>query len=234
MIYKTLLVIAAAIITMSSAVSCSDKKKKESSILPPPVPVEATDANSITFDEGNFDFASILDDDYKAAKGSLSIEEIQGNRMLKFTDSGDSFENGLIQKIRISMLELMTPENVAKVKSIEFDFYADATEQNLKADDGTMMKVPGWIGGGGGTMLPDGKTWYDFSEFSKNEYTYEFSGACHVKFQFLLVQPENRWTAEMEDPNFLIMRWGMKNDSNIYIDNLTFYDDNGNSIPLTI
>lgn len=230
---KTLSVTLSAILMMSIAVSCSDKNKKESS-LTPPAPVEASDSNSITFDEENFSFASVLEDDYKAASGSLSIEEIQGNKMLKFTDSGDSFENGLIQKIRISMLELMPPEDVAKVKSIEFDLYADAFEKNLKADDGTMMKVPGWIGGGGGTVLPDGETWYSFSEFSKNEYTYEFSEALHVKFQFLLAQPEKRWTADMEDPNFLIMRWGMKNDSNIYIDNLTFYDDNGNSMPLNI
>ncbi|MBQ2264814.1 MAG: hypothetical protein II341_05345 [Oscillospiraceae bacterium] len=32
--------------------------------------------------------------------------------------------------------------------------------------------------------------------------------------------------------NFLIMRWGIQNLSSMYIDNITFYDADGNSIPL--
>ena len=36
----------------------------------------------------------------------------------------------------------------------------------------------------------------------------------------------------MEDANFLIMRWGIANESDMYIDNIVFYDEDGKSIPL--
>ena len=36
----------------------------------------------------------------------------------------------------------------------------------------------------------------------------------------------------MEDANFLIMRWGLANESDMMIDNIVFYDADGNSIPL--
>ena len=118
--YRKLLSVVLAFCLVCSFSACNKKDKSEKEKPAPPAPVEATDENSITFDDGNFKFASILDSDYKAAKGSLSVEEVQGNPMLKFTDSGDSFKNDLIQKIRISMLPIMSPENIAKVDSIEF------------------------------------------------------------------------------------------------------------------
>ena len=37
----------------------------------------------------------------------------------------------------------------------------------------------------------------------------------------------------MEDANFLIMRWGIANESDMYIDNIVFYDEDGNSIPVS-
>jgi hypothetical protein len=229
--YKKLLSVLTAVSFICSLSACKKSEKKQPE---PPAPVEATDENSITFDEGKYDFASILDSDYKAAKGSLSIAEIQGNKMLKFTDSGETFKNDLIQKIRISMLPIMTPENIAKVSSIEFDLYADAVDDSLIAEDGSHLKVPGWIGGGGGTEVADEETWYSFAEFAATDYTHERSGACHVKFQFFLTKSGKKWSAEMEDPNFLIMRWGAQNNSNIYVDNITFYDESGNSLPLII
>ncbi|MBE6860964.1 MAG: hypothetical protein E7499_06730 [Ruminococcus sp.] len=232
--YRKLLSVVLAFCLVCSFSACNKKDKSEKEKPAPPAPVEATDENSITFDDGNFKFASILDSDYKAAKGSLSVEEVQGNPMLKFTDSGDSFKNDLIQKIRISMLPIMSPENIAKVDSIEFDFYADAVDDSLVADDGSHLKVPGWIGGGGGTEIADEESWYSFAEFSATDYTNEMSGACHVKFKFFLAKSGKKWSAEMEDPNFLIMRWGLQNNSNIYVDNITFYDENGKSLPLNI
>ena len=37
----------------------------------------------------------------------------------------------------------------------------------------------------------------------------------------------------MEEVGLQIMRWGLQNVTSTYIDNITFYDEEGNSIPLT-
>ncbi|MDE5937131.1 MAG: hypothetical protein K2G83_06980, partial [Ruminococcus sp.] len=35
-----------------------------------------------------------------------------------------------------------------------------------------------------------------------------------------------------DESNFLIMRWGEENEGNFYIDNIIFYDENKNSLPI--
>lgn len=198
----------------------------------PPIPVEASDPNAVDFDDGDCSFAKIICDDDYSSDGSLSVESVQGNNMLKFTDSFIHDYDKQVQKIRINAAALLGCENLDKVRSIEFDLYADAVEELLVTENGEKVKAPGWIGGGGGTVTADKEKWYDFSEFSGGEYTYDFSGAVHVQFKFLLAASGQNWSNDMDDANFLIMRWGSQNKSNLYIDNIVFYDENGNSIPI--
>lgn len=198
----------------------------------PPVPAEADDENAVTFDDGIFSFAEIVCDDKEAADGELSVVEVQGNKMLKFTDSGNAALDVRVQKIRINAVQLLGGENLERVRKIEFDMYADASADLLQTEDGKNVKAPGWIGGGGGTVTADNEEWYDFGEFSGGEYTFDMSGAVHAEFKFLLADSGKKWSADMEDANFLIMRWGMQNESNLYIDNIVFYDEKGVSIPV--
>ena len=200
--------------------------------LIPPEPVEANDPNAVTFDNDDFSFAGVICDDDYAADGTLSISEWEGNKMLKFSDSKANPLEGRVQKISISAAPLIGQENLGKVRSIEFDLYADATDSLLKTDDAENVKAPGWIGGGGGTVTAKDGKWFDFKEFSGGEYNFEMSGACHAEFKFLAADGGMCWSNDMEDANFLIMRWGMKNESDIYIDNIVFYDADGKSIPL--
>ena len=132
---------------------------------------------------------------------------------------------------------LLAPEDLPKVRSIEFDIYADAVSENYKNQDGNMVKAPGTISAGGGTVTAkessDGEgTWYDFAEFQGGEYNCERSGAVHAQFKFLLAESGVCWAEDMDDANFLVMRWGSENESNLYIDNIVFYDENGQSIPV--
>lgn len=204
---------------------CSEKNE-------PPLPVESTDENSVDFDDGDFSFASIEKGDDSAC-GELSVEEIQGNKMLKFTDSGDTMENKRVQKIDINVRKLLGEDNLERVRRIEFDLYADAVDSLLVTENGERVKAAGWIGGGGG-MVDQNEKWYDFAEYSSGEYEYDFSGACHVVFEFLLADTGIKWSSDMEDDaHFLIMRWGLQNHSNTYVDNITFYDSDGKSIPLS-
>lgn len=197
----------------------------------PPVPVECSDPNGITFDDDDFSFAVIKADDPDSAQGELSVVEVQGNKMLKFTDSGTNFADGTVQKILFDGAKLLSAENLAKVRSIEMDVYADATAEDLKNEDGSMVKAPGWIGGGGGANMA-GDTWYDFSEWEGGEYNFEMSGAVHVEMKFLLAAGGRCWDETMDEATFQIMRWGAQNEGNMYVDNIVFLDEEGNSLPI--
>lgn len=197
----------------------------------PPVPTEADDPNAITFDDDDFSFASAKTEDDDSAQGELEIVEVQGNKMLRFTDSGTNAADGTVQKIQIDAAKLLSAENVAKVRSIELDIYADATAANFTNDDGESIQVPGWIGGGGGANVA-GDKWYQFSEWSGGEYNFEMSGAAHAEFKFILAAGGQCWDETMSEATFLVMRWGAQNEGNLYIDNIVFYDEDGNSLPI--
>ncbi len=196
------------------------------------------DPNAVTFDDGRFDFAVIVCDDDLSADGTLSVETVDGNAMLKFTDTKTNADNvgTIVQKLIIQAHKLLAPEDLDKVNSMKFDICAKAEGELLVGDDGTAMRVPGWIGGGGGTIAADEK-WYGFSDFSASsiqEYALERSDVYTVEFKFLLAGAGKKWDSTMEEANLQIMRWGIQNASSTYIDNLTFYDADGNSIPLTM
>lgn len=238
--YKNFIAGAMAFALAACAAGCSDKKDAGSDTVPvettteelvPPTPTEATDPNAITFDDGNFDFAFAKTEDKDCAKGELSVAELMGNKMLKFTDDNSVPLEGKVQKIGISVTKLLGSKGAAKVRRIEFDMYAEATADHLKTNDADNVRAPGWIGGGGGTVTAQEK-WYDFQDFSGGEYNFEASGAVHAQFKFLLADSGQCWTEDMEDANFLIMRWGVANESDMYIDNIVFYDEDGNSIPI--
>lgn len=196
------------------------------------------DVNAVTFDEVGADIASLVADDETAVDGTLTIETIDGNNLLKLTDNTTTADNleTAVQKIRFDVTRLLAPEQLELVNSIAFDVYAEAKDAVFVNDDGENVRVPGWIGGGGGTETCDGK-WYGFTDFSAsgvNEYDLERSDGYHVTFKFLLAASGRKWDAEMTEPYFQLMRWGMQNISDLYIDNIMFLDDEGNSIPLTL
>ena len=264
--YKNLIAGALAFSLAACAAGCSDKKSSSSSEptsaastessstsaassdttettettteeFLPPAPAAASDPNTVTFDDDDFAFAAVISSDKECAAGTLSVVEVQGNKMLKFTDDMTVPQTGKVQKIEIHPAPLIGQANLGKVRRIEFDVYADATAANYTNKDGEQTQVPGTISCGGGTVTAEtdseGKgKWYDFAEFSGGEYDFDFSGAVHGTFKFLLADSGQCWNEKMEDANFLIMRWGIENDSNFYIDNIVFYDGDGKSLPI--
>lgn len=227
---------AACFILCFFSCGCGKGSEKEKKLVPPP-PAECDDPNAVTFDDGCFSFVSVINDDKQAAKGDLSVTEIENNKMLKFTDDLTVPAESKVQKLSINAARLLAPEDLAKVRSIEFDLYADAVSENYTNQDGDKVKAPGTICAGGGTVTAkengDGKgIWYDFAEFEGGEYNCERSGAIHAQFKFLLADSGLCWDETMDDANFLVMRWGSENDSNLYIDNIVFYDENDQSIPV--
>ena len=205
---------------------------------PTNAPLPEADPNACTFDEVGADVAVLVVDDKQAVNGTLSIEEIDGNKMLKLTDETSNADNfsDAVQKIRFDVSKLLAQDQLELVDRIEFDLYAEARDTLYVNEDGENMLAPGWIGGGGGTECSDGK-WYGFADFSGSniqEYWLPRTDACHVTFKFLLAASGKKWDNTMTQPYLQIMRWGIGNISDTYIDNITFYDADGNSIPLTI
>lgn len=201
------------------------------------IPEEASDINAVTFDDSDFSFASVINDDGYSAHGKLSVTQVMGNSMLKFTDDMTVDSDGKVQKICINAAQLIGTEKLPEVRSIEFDAYADAVSDQYINQDGVNVQAVGTIciGGGSAISIEDsdgyGK-WYDFAEVQGGEYNLSMSGAVHGEFKFLLADTGYCWDEKMNDANFLIMRWGSENQSNLYIDNIVFYDENHNSIPL--
>lgn len=197
----------------------------------PPLPTECSDPNAVTFDDGDLSFAEIKPDDPDSAQGELNIVTVQGNPMLKFVDSGTNCADGTVQKINFDGKKLLNDENLAKVRSIEMDVYADATSDAFVNDDGENVKAPGWIGGGGGAYLPNGK-WYEFAKWEGGEYNFDMSGAVHVELKFLLADSGQCWDDSMTEATFQLMRWGAQNEGSLYVDNIVFKDADGISLPI--
>ena len=250
--YKRLIAGAMALAMAATAASCSNgSSSSESSSsssaaateapepvteapteeLLPPVPAEASDPNAVTFDSGVFPFATPKTVDDDSAQGQLEVVEVQGNKMLRFTDDGSNFANGTVQKIQIDAAMLLAAEDLPKVRTIELDAYADATADKLATEAADAVKAPGWIGGGGGANVA-GDKWYQFAEWDGGEYNFDMSGPAHVQFKFLMADGGQCWDETMSEATFLVMRWGAQNEGNFYIDNIVFYDADGNSLPV--
>lgn len=196
-----------------------------------PVPAECGDVNAVTFDDGDFSFAMVDTSGKDSADGELVIADVKGNKMLKFKDDGTNFADGTVQKIKIDAARLLSPENLAKVRSIEMDVYADATAKELITENGRNVKAPGWIGGGAGANVA-GDKWYKFGDWESGEYDFRMSGAVHLELKFLLAVKGQCWESGMDEATLMIMRWGSQNEGNFYIDNIVFYDENKNSLPI--
>ena len=78
-----------------------------------PKPVEASDPNAVTFDDGDCSFVKIICDDDYSSDGVLSVENVKGNNMLKFTDSFIHDYDKQVQKLCISAVVLLESEGPA-------------------------------------------------------------------------------------------------------------------------
>lgn len=198
-------------------------------------PFPETDFNAYIFNDKKFNFVSVVNDDDTCAEGNLSVENIDGNFMLKFTDLSTNAENleNSVQKICISVDKLLNPDQLESVYAIGFDICAQAKDDLFLDENGKYLQVPANISGSGKTLCANGE-WYNFEEFSAsnvNEYRLERSDLYHVEFKF---ESGKYWDSSQENVNLIITRSRMQNISDLYLDNIIFYDQEGNSIPLNL
>ncbi|MDE7121045.1 MAG: hypothetical protein K2O42_02670 [Oscillospiraceae bacterium] len=181
--------------------------------MPTNVPFPESDMNAVNFNDGNLTFIRIPED--TTVRGELSVENLDGNFMLKFTDlstdPGNPAES--VQKIQISVGQLLNPDQLESVRKIGFDLYQPETWTDVSIN--------------ATTFCADG-TAYEFGSIAGDE------NFCHVELEFVLAESGKCWDSSVQDVNVIVMRRGMQDSSDFYVDNLVFYDVEGNSIPLHI
>lgn len=255
---KLLAVISVCLMVTASMTGCSDKKDKsgdetttaattavttvpedettdETTVTEPPKPTLSPDANAISFENGDLYTAFVMNEknfENDESNCNLSVAEYNGSKMLKIEvlDKG-SDGNYKVPKIVFDLDTLVGKDNLSKVSRLTADIFQVAVGDFIN-EEGEAMRVPGnlqgaFCGNGG----EDGSAWIQFgSDFEAGEWNWEWE---YLGFDGKILLPKNRYGNGLEGATLVFMRWAIPNQADIYIDNITFWDDDGKSVPIT-
>ena len=202
-----------------------------------PLPTPADGA--ITFDTASL-YTAHAGDDSGAAELNLDIVDLDGDKKLRVqvlskNDKGEY----LIPKVIFDLPTLLGQGNVSKIGKISADFTCKALDVFINEEGDELPVIANFLGTFGSTLAmekkKDGDTlvqnnWaqtdFSFSDWDKATHSWHFEAEYPVK-----KLPINNYSDD-EGTNLLIMRWGQTNQVDFYIDNLTFYDKDGNVMPI--
>ncbi|MCQ2407902.1 MAG: hypothetical protein MJ065_05175 [Oscillospiraceae bacterium] len=222
----------------TSAEESSEEENKE----PPTREVGEVDENAITFDDGDLHTAHQMGGGGDETDIEVSVEDLDGDKKLKIhaVRAEEGKDYGVV-KLVFNLPEMLGVENVGNIGHISIDFTCIANE-TWKNDDGSESLVVGnFLGALAGNIASEKgtdeegnliqNTWANHYEFAYDDWDNgEHTWRCETDIPALL--PANGYAANDEGTTLVIMRWGQKNDVDIYIDNLTFFDKDGNSMPI--
>lgn len=189
--------------------------------------------NTITFEDGFLWTAQCIGDKNFQDDESdciLTVEKFNGSNQLRIQvlDKSDD-GNYKVPKIKFDVDMLVGSQNVSRIKSISLDI-TSAASGNFTADDGSELFVPGnCMGEIDANSGESCAVWTTLAEFDFAEWE-EDSASRHITGQFLL--PKSRYIDGETGCTIVLMRWPVPNQADIYIDNLAFYDDDGNLVPI--
>ena len=201
----------------------------------------AIDFNAITFDDGSLYTCHCMNGETEGESScNLEVVDYNGDKKLRVQvlDKDEKTGEYMIPKLVFNLPELLGVENVGKIDHIAVDFDCEAKDV-WHNDDGTDSLVVGnFLGTLGGNVAAeerrddDGKliqtTWAQ-CDFECMDWTNP-TAYFHVESKPQVI-PAKKYASE-EGTTLVIMRWAQKNQVDFYIDNLTFYDAEGNSIPV--
>lgn len=209
---------------------------EETEPVEPDYPELIADENSITFDDGDLYTAhcmAVNDFEDDEADCILSVAEYKGEKQLRIEVVGFNETKGMykVPKIVFDVDELVGSENLSKIKSFSADITQVAAGEFI-GDDGEAMMVPGnFMGTFGSNVGEECADWYEptgsSNGYAKAEWTFEWE-YLHVEGKWLL----KGYVDGTTDSTLVFMRWAIPNKADVYIDNITFYDADGNSIPI--
>jgi hypothetical protein len=226
-------------VTTEAAVTEEDAGEPEvteEEYVEPDYPELEADENSITFDDGDLYTAHCMNEknfENDESNCRLSVADFKGTKQLRIEVLDFDVEKGKYKtpKIVFDMDELVGSENLSKVKSFSCDI-TQAAVGDFKGDDGEMLHVPGnLMGTFGSNVGEDCSDWYvptgSASEYATAEWQCSWVH-MHVDGKWLL----KGFVDGTTDSTLVFMRWSIPNQADVYIDNLTFYDEDGKSIPI--
>ena len=171
---------------------------------------------------------------------AFSIEEVEGVPMLRcqvltLKNEEDPSFGYKIPKIQFDMSKIFAgkTDTLDKVFTIDIEFMTKAVG-NFVADDGTESLVPGNFMGALCSQAgedPDKLGWKELdNQISESEWTSEWAT---YKFSVRpgLLGPFNA----VDTPQyFTFMRWSIPNQADFYVADITFKDEDGNVLPVSI
>ncbi len=177
-------------------------------------------ADVIDFENGSYAGIEMHLDD-GADPSVLSIVDFNGSKALKV----DVQDVANVPKVKFLVANLVNADAVADIAKIEFDL-------TVEAKDG--VTPPGWMGGAVGSAGTDNQNpaWSD-QAWEGGEYEAAVSQTMVVS-KTLLPIPTERFSVGDAGAHFLLMRWATEVPYNMYIDNVKFYDNDGNAMEVTV
>lgn len=226
----------------SEAETTAEESSEEEPAEPPTRDVGEIDANAITFDDDDMHTGHQMGGGGDECDIELSVVDLDGDKKMKVHPirAEEGADYGVV-KIVFNLPEMLGLENVGKIGHISVDFTCIANE-TWKNDDGTESLVVGnFLGALAGNIASEKgtdeegnliqNTWANHYEFAYDDWNNsEHSWRCETDIPALL--PANGYAMNDEGTTLVIMRWGQKNDVDFYIDNITFFDKEGNSMPV--
>ncbi len=172
---------------------------------------------------------------------AFSIEEVEGVPMLRcqvltLKDEEDPSLGYKVPKIQFDMSKIFAgkTDTLDKVFTIDIEFMTKAVGNFVSPDDGTESLVPGNFMGALCSQAgedPDNLGWKELdNQISESEWTSEWAT---YKFSVRpgLLGPFNA----VDTPQyFTFMRWSIPNQADFYVADITFKDEDGNILPVSI
>lgn len=202
------------------------------------------DPNAITFDTLSlYSGHQMCGDDDDEADVKLDIIDYNGDKKMRVQVlRDDDTADYDVPKIVFNLPEMLGIENVGNIGKISIDFTCLA--QSLwDNEDGTQSLVVGnFLGALAGNLASEKiydedenivqNSWATHQEFKLQDWdNAEHTWRVEAKIGSPL--PCNGYAANDEGTTLVIMRWGQPNTVDFCIDNITFYDKDGNSMPIT-
>lgn len=204
------------------------------------------DKNAITFDTASLYTLHCMggknfEDDEAECK--LSIVDVDGDKKVLVEVIGYNEEKGeyKIPKLVFNIAELIGVENTGKIGHISVDFTCVAKDVWKNADGTESLVVGNFLGALAGNIAAEKGTdaegnliqnaWANHVEFALDDWeNAEHSWRVETDVPKLLAM--NGYADNYAEATLVIMRWAQKNQVDFYIDNVTFYDKDGNSMPI--
>lgn len=173
-------------------------------------------AATVDFEDGDYSFVSMKTDD-GGDVSILSVEDYNGSKQLKV----DVQDCSLLPKVQFDLNTMVGTDNLSNIERITM-------EVTFVSKDGTTP--PGWIGGALGTAGENDVPAWAQSDYAGGEYDNPASQPITVERKFLT--PSQKVVSGTPNTIAMLMRWASEVPYYMYIDNVTFFDADGNEIAL--